>query len=206
MHRMLKLSLCLLALAANLAVGASAQNLLINGDFDSGPGLIDWTWGPGGVVLGADSGSCALSGAADATSGATPSGDFFAMYSEQCIVVDPAITPALHVAATYRTTAPVYARLFLQSFTDAACATFEGYYFGASGTASAAWTAIGGTVTFGPNTRSFHVTADFNPMAAGTPPFTGSFDDIYVGVAPQVFLDGFEAESGSACPWSAVVP
>lgn len=187
------------------ASATSAQNLLANGDFSAASGLADWTWGPGGVVHGADSGSCALSGAADASSGATPSNQFFAMYSTQCIEVDPVVTPTMHVAATYRTTAPVYARLHLQSFTDSACATFEGYYFGASGPTSAAWTAIGGTVTFGANTRSFVVAADFNPVAAGTPPFTGSFDNIYVGVAPQVFVDGFEAESGSACPWSNIV-
>ncbi len=203
-RRQLRFACTLLATLA-AASAAEAQNLLANGDFDAASGLADWTWGPGGVVLGADSGSCALSGAADASSGATPSNQFFAMYSTQCIEVDPLVTPTLHVAATYRTTAPVYARLHLQSFTDSACATFEGYYFGASGPTSAAWTAIGGTVTLGPNTRSFVVAADFNPVAAGTPPFTGSFDDIYVGVAPRLFVDGFEAESGSACPWSNIV-
>lgn len=207
MHRTSKLRLCLFLLTATATVAprVSAQNLLSNGDFDSGAGLTDWTWGPGGAVVGVDSGSCALSGSADASSGATPSGQFFAMYSTQCVAVDPIATPTLHVGALYRTTAPVFARLHLQSFTDSACATFEGYYFAAAAPSSASWTGLGGTVTFGPNTHSFVVAADFNPTAAGAQPFTGSFDRFYVGELPQIFVDGFEPESGSACHWSAVV-
>lgn len=211
MHRRIQLALGL-ALAGligpigyPLASSAAAQNLLNNGSFDSVPGLSDWTSGPGTLALGPDSGSCLLSGAAEATSGATPSGEFFAMYSTQCVAVDPSATPTLHLGAMYRTTAPVYARLFLQSFTDAACASFEGYYTVAFGTSSATWTQIGSAVTFGPNTRSFYVTADFNPVASGSPPFTGTFDRFYLGLEPRIFVDDFEAEAGSACNWSAVV-
>lgn len=205
MHRTSNLRLCFFLLVAAVASRMGAQNLLANGDFDSGAGLSDWTWGPGGAVLAADSGSCALSGSVDASSGTTPSGPFFAMYSAQCVAVDPIATPALHVAALYRTTAPVFARLHLQSFTDSACATFEGYYFAAAAPASATWTGLGGTVTFGPNTHSFVVAADFNPAAAGASPFTGAFDRFYVGELPQIFVDGFGPESGSACHWSAIV-
>lgn len=199
-----------LALLAAVVLGgtapaARAQNLLTNGDFDAGAGLGGWTWGPGALALGDDSGSCLLSDGADATSGQAASSHYFAMYSTQCIAVDPLATPTLHLNAIYRTTAPVWARLALQSFTDADCANFEGYYSGAYGSTSAAWAAIGGPITLAPPTLSFKVTADFNPMNAGQGPFTGSFDRFYVGVLPQILVDGFETESGSACHWSAIV-
>lgn len=201
---------CTLALFATLAfsggaAAARAQNLLANGDFDAGAGLDDWTWGPGTLALEPDSGSCLLSDAALATSAMAASSHYFAMYSTQCIAVDPLATPTLHLAAMYRTTAPVWARLALQSFTDAGCANFESYYSGAYGSTSATWTAIGGPIALAPTTLSFKVTADFNPMNAGQGPFTGSFDRFYVGVEPQIFVDNFEAESGSACHWSAIL-
>jgi hypothetical protein len=194
----------LVTLASSHAAGA--QNLLTNGNFDAGTGLADWTWGPGSLALGADAGSCLLSDSAAATSGPASSNEYFAMYSQQCITVDPTATPVLHVGALYRTTAQVWARVFLQMFTDSGCANFLGYGGGHFGATSANWNAIGGQVPIPPEVHSFHVTADFNPMVAGIPPFTGSFDRFYVGVLPQIFVDGFEAESGSACPWSNSVP
>ena len=194
----------LVALASSHA--AEAQNLLTNGDFDAGAGLADWSWGPGALALGADAGSCLLSDSAAATSGAASGNQYFAMYSGQCIPVDPTVTPVLFLGALYRTTAEVWARLFLQMFTDGACASFHGYGGGHFGATSANWNAVGGLVPIPPEVHSFHVTADFNPMVAGNPPFTGSFDRFYVGVLPQIFVDGFEEESGSACPWSSQVP
>ncbi len=198
---------CAMALLAALATTGSvqAQNLLTNGDFDSGAGLGAWTWGPGSLALGSDSGGCLLSDAADATSTMAASSHYFAMYSTQCIPVDPLATPTLHLSALYRTSAPVSARLFLQSFTDAACADFEAYYDGDYGPMSAGWTAIGGPVSLAPTTQSFVVTADLLAMTVGQGPFTGSFDRFYVGVLPQIFVDGFETESGSACHWSSLV-
>lgn len=205
MSRLQKPLLCLLPLVALFASAAAAQNLLNNGDFDAGAGLGDWTWGPGTLALEPDSASCLLSDAALATSAMAASNHYFAMYSTQCIPVDPVATPVLHLGALYRTTGAVWARTALQSFTDAACASFEGYYTGPYGATSAAWAAIGGPVTLGPATHSVKVTADFNPMLPGTAQFTGSFDRLYLGVLPWIFADGFEPESGSACNWTVAV-
>ena len=96
----------LVALASSHAAGA--QNLLTNGDFDAGTGLGAWTWGPGSLALGADAGSCALSDSAVATSAMAASNQYFAMYSTQCIAVDPTATPELHLGALYRTTGPAF--------------------------------------------------------------------------------------------------
>jgi hypothetical protein len=193
----------IVALASSHAVGA--QNLLTNGDFDAGVGLTDWGPGPGTLALGADAGSCLLSDSAAATSGGASGNQYFAMYSGQCITVDPTATPTLFLGALYRTTAEVWARLFLQMFTDGACASFHGYGGGHFGATSANWSFVGGQVPIPPEVHSFYVLADFNPMVAGNPPFTGAFDRFYVGVQPQIFVDGFEVESGSACRWSSIV-
>lgn len=200
-------TILLCAFATFVAGGATfAQNLLTNSDFDTGVGLDAWTWGPGSLALEGDSGSCLLSDAALATSAMAASNQYFAMYSTQCIPVDGVAIPTLQIGALYRTTAPVWARLFAQTFSDAACTQFLDFSGPVYGSTSAAWTAIGGAVTLDPLTLGVKFTADFNPMAADTPQFTGSFDRFYLGVLPQLLVDGFEAESGSACHWSQVVP
>lgn len=107
---------------------ARPQNLLTNPDFD-GPGGLDFVGvQTGSMVLGADSGSCATSGAIDATSGLSGGGDQgFWITSLQCIVVDPVTTPVMQLAGMYRTTDSVYNRIYLQLFSDTSCSTPTGY-------------------------------------------------------------------------------
>ena len=52
------------------------------------------------------------------------------------------------------------------------------------------------------NAGSMRFWVDFNPQAAGIPQYTAEIDRIYLGDAAEVFVDGYEAEGGSACRWS----
>lgn len=197
----------LLVTAAALATagGAGAQNLLPNPDFDAPDGLAGWQLQTGLMALGADSGSCATSGAVDATSGISGGSQFFYMSSLECIPVDPVSTPTLHLAAMYQTTADIYPRLYLQFFSDSGCATPIGFSAFAFAGTSAAWNGIAGTVAIDANASSVQLHVDGNPANAGEPQFTMRWDRFYVGVEPQILLDGFEFESGSSCHWAPVV-
>jgi len=202
-----KLVLCIFATVAPLAAApAGAQNLLTNGDFDSGLGLDSWNNGTGSWILGDDSGSCLLSDAAQGTSALASTDQFLSLYSTQCISVDPSATPTLQIGALYQTAASVWARLYLQFFSDAGCANHLGWSGFAFGSTSPEWTAVGGPIELDPTAVAVRVWADFNPMVAGIPQFTGALDRFYLGLLPQLLVDSFEAEGGSACHWSAVIP
>ncbi len=190
-----------MALTAPLA----AQNLLTNGDFETALGWAGWAWGTGTWQLGPDSGSCTLSSAADGTSALVTTDHFLSLYGNQCIPVDPTATPVLHVAVMYKTTATVWARVYLQQFSDAACSSYLAWSGTVSGGTSANWTRIMGPITLDSSAASVLVWLDFNPQQAGMGQYTGSIDRLYLGVEPQIFLDDFEDESGSACNWSLIV-
>lgn len=196
-----------LLLAVFLSVcAAQAQNLLSNPDFDAPANLDSWVANTGSALLGADSGSCATSGSADASSGLSGGGNqYFWMTSGQCIVVDPLATPQLHLAAMYRTSADIYSRLYLQYFSDANCGTSIGFSSTVVGATSPAWTRIAGPVAIDANAASIVVHADNLIAVSGGPAFAVQWDRFYLGVIPEIFLDDFEFESGSACHWSAVV-
>lgn len=185
---------------------ARAQNLLTNPDFD-GPGGLDlWAVETGSMVLGADSGSCTTSGAIDATSGLSGGGDqYFWIISQPCILVDPVANPVLQLAAMYRTTATVYSRIYLQMFLDTTCSTPIGFSSSVFGGTAADWSRIAGAVTIDSAALSVLVFADTLPQTSGGPAFTVQWDRFYLGVVPEIFRDGFEFESGSACHWSPVV-
>ncbi len=185
----------------------AGQNLLTNPDFDSGLGMTDWSAETGTGNLGTDSGSCLLSGALDVASGLTGGGDQYSLVkSTQCIPVDPGTTPELYLSAMYKTNANVWARLYARFSTDATCNGFAAWSATAFNGTSATWEFIRGTISVPGNALALEVYADFNPQVGGIPAFTGSWDRFYVGVEPQLFLDGFEAEGGSACHWSIVSP
>ncbi len=197
-----------LALAAGLvsATGMQAQNLLSNPDFDAPDGLVDWQIQTGTMELGADSGSCTTSGAVDATSGLSGGGSqYFLMTSSQCILVDPVTNPLMHLGAMYRTTAAVFARIYLQIFSDTSCSIPIGFSATLFGETSAGWNRLADEITIDANAASVLLFVDGNPQNAGEPQFTMQWDRFYFGVEPQLFLDDFEFESGSACRWSAVV-
>ena len=185
---------------------AQAQNLLTNPDFD-GPGGLDlWTVQTGSMVLGADSGSCTTSGAIDATSGLSGGGDqAFWITSQPCILIDPVVTPVMHLAGMYRTTATVYSRIYLQMFSDTTCSTPVGFSSFVFGGTAPAWSRIAGAVAIDSATVSVLFFAESYPQNAGAPAFTMQWDRFYLGVLPEIFHDDFEFESGSSCRWSSVV-
>ncbi len=199
-----------LMLLAAVVVGATAQpalaqNLLPNADFDSGLGLSDWQNAVGSAVVGPDSGSCVLSGAVDGESAASGGGSqFFHMISD-CLALDGSAHPVAHLGGMYKTTANVWARLYLSQYDAADCnsaATFTSQIFGGT---SAAWTRLSGPVALSANTVAVRFEADFNPAVAGIPQFLASWDRFYLGITPEIFVDDFEFESGSACHWSSIL-
>jgi hypothetical protein len=195
------------AATLGLATAAPAQNLLTtNPDFDAGLGLSDWAPATGSWASGPDSGSCALSDSAAGTSGVSGGGDqFLGINSEQCLPVDPAATPTLYLGALFSTPANVHARLYLTLYSDGACQTHAGFSPTIFATGPLGWTRLLGAVAIPGTVHSVVLASDFNPAEAEQPQYTGSYDRFYVGVAALLFADDFEAESGSACHWSAIV-
>jgi hypothetical protein len=198
------MSLCILA-ELGLAAAASAQNLLTNPDFDDGLGLTLWTTNQGSWVLGADSGSCLLSDSAEGTSADVGGLQIVGMRSAQCIPVDPVATPTLYLGALYKSAANVYARLYVQFFSGGTCATHDSWSATVFASISPNWNSILGPITISPTAGSAKVWAEYVPTSPAEPQYNGSYDRIYLGVLPWTFVDGFEAESGSACHWSSIV-
>ncbi|MEI2811087.1 MAG: hypothetical protein V9F00_13090 [Nocardioides sp.] len=130
----------------------------------------------------------------------------FWITSDQCIPVDPGATPELLLAGMYRTTADVFARIYLQYFSDGACLAPIGFSTTVFGGTSAGWNRIAGVVDTRPRRRLGH---RFRRHHSGHERRAGSSRcsgiAFYLGVEPQIFRDDFEFESGSACHWSAVV-
>ncbi len=192
-------------LAAMLAMGdsASAQNLLDNPDFDAGD--LSWQVQLGTFELVTDSGSCTLSQAVEGASALAGGGsEFFGLTSQTCVTIDGSVVAALEAGGMYRTSADVWSRIYLQYFTDADCLlhqTWSGTVFGGT---SPGWTRISGPVGLTAETRSVRLHLDTIPMTAGEPPFTVEWDRLYLGTVPELFLDGFESEDGSACHWSSI--
>ena len=194
-----------LLVCAAFAAPLAAQNLLTDGDFETALGWSEWSWGTGTWQLGADSGTCTLSSAADGTSALVTTDHFLSLISSQCIPVDPTVTPVLYLGGMYKTTFTVWARFYLQQFSDAACSNHLAWSGLVFGNTSANWTRIMGPITLDPGTAAVKVWIDFNPQVAGMGGYTASVDRLYLGVEPQIFLDDFEDESGSACHWSVIV-
>lgn len=203
-HGKLRLALTILALVASSRT-APAQNLLTNPDFDSPAGLDGWTTHNGSTVLGADSGSCATSGVGDGLSAISGGNEYFWMGSQQCILVDPMVHPELFVAAMYRTTGSVFARIYLQRFSDTDCATGIGFTGMVAGSTSPDWTRIAGSLAIASDTVAVQLMADNNVAVGGAPQFTVQWDRFYLGLTPEIFVDDFEFEGGSACHWLPVV-
>ncbi len=202
----LRTSLLSLLAVLGCAGASSAQNLLtINPDFDSGLGLTSWQTAWGSWVLGADSGSCLLSESAAGTSADSGGTQIIGLVSEQCIPLDPVATPTLFMGALYRSSANVYTRFYLQFFSDGTCTTFDSWSAWAFGSISPNWNSILGAIPIPATALSAKVWNDVIPASASEPQFTASLDRIYLGVLPWIFVDGFEAESGSACHWSSIV-
>lgn len=198
------LAIAILALAAS-ARTAPAQNLLTNPDFDSPAGLDGWTTHSGSTVLGDDSGSCTTSGVVDGLSGISGGEQYFWMSSQQCILVDPGANPEMFLAGMYRTTGNVFARIYLQRFSDSDCSTGIGFTGMIAGDSSPEWNRIAGTLEIASGTVAVRLMADNNVAILGAPVFTVQWDRFYLGLAPEIFLDDFEFESGSSCRWSNVV-
>ncbi|MBZ0089771.1 MAG: hypothetical protein K8H90_05260 [Thermoanaerobaculia bacterium] len=193
--------------ALGLATAAPAQNLLTsNPDFDAGLGLSDWAISTGAWATGPDSGSCALSDSAAGTSGLSGGGSqALAINSDQCVPIDPAVTPTLYLGALFSTPAHVYARLYLTQYSDGACQTHSGFSATLFAEGPSGWSRLLDAVAIPGNVHSVRLSSDFNAVEAGEPQYTGSFDRFYLGAAALLFADDFETESGSACHWSAIV-
>ena len=203
-QRKIRLAIAIFALAAS-ARTAPAQNLLTNPDFDAPAGLDGWTTHSGSTVLGDDSGSCTTSGVVDGLSGISGSEQYFWMSSQQCILVDPGANPEMFLAGKYRTTGNVFARIYLQLFSDTACSAPIGFSSPVFGGTAPSWSRIAGEVAIDGATQSVLFFAETYPQTAGEPAFTVQWDRFYMGILPEIFLDDFEFESGSSCRWSNVV-
>ena len=199
----LRLACTLIAMLASVRT-AMAQNLLANPDFDAGLGLSSWQVGEGSVAAGADSGGCSLSEAMDGTSGLSGGGSQFFQVLSECIPVAAAANPVWNVGGMYKTTADVFARLTLSQYSDIACGTQTGFSETIFAESSASWNRVSGEVHVAANTLAVVLYVDANPAVVGAPQFTVQWDRFYLGLAPEVFRDGFEVESGSACHWSAI--
>lgn len=191
-------------LAASMSVPVSADNWLTNPDFAVELGLSGWNTSTGTFSLGPDSASCALSDSAQALAGNVNGNYFIQWYSTQCIPVDPTSTPILWLGAMVTSSAEVYARLYLSAFSDAECATPNGFSDFAFTTSSPTWSSILDPVTVPVGAASVRLSVDMIPPVNGLPQYTGAFDRFYLGTVPVVFADGFEAE-GSVCAWSSAV-
>lgn len=194
------------ALVLALATPGLGQNLLANSEFDDAQGLASWSTGTGSWVLAGDCASCAQSNSAEGTSETAGGGSqYLSMISEDCVAVDPVATPALYLGASYRTTATIWARTFLQFFTDGACGSFDSYSSSLADGPSATWKALLGALDIPATAGSLRVWVDFIPQEFNTPQYVASVDRIYLGTSARVFLDDFEAEGGSACRWSSAI-
>ncbi|KAB2948826.1 MAG: hypothetical protein F9K18_15440 [Thermoanaerobaculia bacterium] len=198
-------SLPVAALLGALAFGgpAAAQNLLDNPDFDAGS--LSWQLQNGTRQLVADSGSCALSQAVEGTTALSGTLQVFGLVSETCVPVDGSAVAELQAGGMYRTGAETWSRIYLQLFSDAGCLGHLGWSSWVAGGTSAAWTRISGPIALTSDTRSVRLHIDNIPMVAGGPQFTVEWDRLYLGAAPELLVDGFETESGSACRWSTLV-
>lgn len=186
--------------AVALGGPAAAQNLIENPEFDTGSA--GWQIQTGTLEMVPDSGGCLLSQAIEGASASTGSIQYFSFASETCVTVDGSVVDRLEAGGMYRTEAGVWARLYLQLFTDAGCQAHFGWSAVVAGGTAPAWERISGPIALSPETRSVRLHADNNPMAAGEPPFTVEWDRLYLGPVPELFLDGFETEAGSTCRWS----
>jgi len=198
--------LVVLFLAAALFSGRAlvAQNLLGNGEFDLPDGTTDWQNTIGSMQLVEDSGSCTTSDAVLGTSAPAGGGvQFFTLYSDQCIPIDGSVHSGVSVGAMYRTSASVWARIDLQLFDSSDCTGGSSFPNPVFGTTSADWTRISGDLPLFESTRSVQLQVSNNPTTAGVPQFTVEWDRIYLGLAPELLVDGFEIEEGSTCRWSA---
>jgi hypothetical protein len=198
-----RLAISILALAAS-ARTAPAQNLLTNPDFDAPAGLDSWTIHTGSSVLAADSGSCTTSSVVDGLSGISGGQQYFWMSSQQCILVDPVENPEMFVAGMYRTTGNVFARIYLVRFSDTDCGTAIGFSGMIAGATSPEWNRIAGALEIASDTVAVRLMADNNVAVLGAPQFTVQWDRFYLGLPPEIFVDDFEFESGSACHWSSI--
>lgn len=197
-------------LAAALVSGAvaaggpvAAQNLIENPEFDAGSS--GWQTQTGGLGLIADSGGCLLSQAVEATSAWTGALEYTHFSSATCVQVDGSVVDRIEVGGMYRTEAGVWAKLYLQLFTDDACQQHLGWSAVVAGGTAPAWDRISGPIELPAETRSVQLHVDSNPMVAGEPPYTVEWDRLYLGFAPELFVDGFETDAGSACRWSGLL-
>lgn len=192
------------ALFVALTTPGFGQNLLSNPEFDASQGLGSWfTNAIGTWALDADSARCSQSNAALGTSApTTPDYQALSTYATECFEVDPVVTPVLEMGFSYRTTAQVWARGYLQYFSDGACGTHLDWSAGPGGGAAPTWTAVAGAIQILGSAGSVRVWIDFIPQELPMSQFTASIDRIFLGSGAPVYADGFEADSGSACRWS----
>lgn len=179
---------------------AAAQNLIENPEFDAGSA--SWQIQTGTLEVVPDSGGCLLSLAIKGASASTGSMQYFNLSSDTCVGVDGSVVERLEAGGMYRTEAGVWARLYLQLFSDEDCQQHLGWSAVVAGGTAPAWERISGPIALSAETRSVRLHVDNNPMVANEPPFTVEWDRLYLGPVPELFLDGFETEIGSTCRWS----
>lgn len=187
-----------------LAAAVPAENLIVNSEFDAADGLSGWQTDIGSWQLGYDAGTCSGSYSALGTSAVLGIGSqYLRMRQADCLAVDPNATPALYLGATYRTTANVWARLYLQFYSDGDCLSHLGFSDFVFGGTSASFNRIVDLIAIPATAAGMRFWVDFNPKNADEPQFTAEVDRIYLGERAEIFDDGLEAEGGSVCRWSA---
>jgi hypothetical protein len=201
-----------LAFAAAVALLVSdpttAQNLLPNPSFDDGIEFTGWSVGDFGTwTLGDDGASCALSSAAVGQSGPAGGGEpYLSLYGFDCMPIDPVALPDLWLGGLYKTSAPVNFRLYARFYSDTGCANPLEYSDAISGLPTGGWNGLQGSVPVPGTAAAFQLWSDVIPQTSGMPPFAASVDQLYAGPEPPLFVNGFEAESGSVCGWNSSQP
>jgi hypothetical protein len=180
-----------------------AQNLLDNGEFDLNAGLSGWQSSLGSMALVEDSGGCASSDALLGSSAPAGGGlQAFSIVSQQCLPFNGSVHSEVSLGAMYRTTASIWTRLDLAYFSSEDCTGASSFSESVFGSTSATWQRIAGTVAVPATVRSLQLFVSTTPMTTAEPAYTVEWDRIYLGLEPELLVDGFELEGGSTCRWS----
>ena len=195
-----------LALGALLfATGAAAQNLLVNGDFNTLNDATGWAFvGEDFEVSGGDADACfdSYSGI-----GQSPLSGQNLLNVFQCVALPPAATGNLTGSFSYQTfdtglEPPDFVAVGLLYYDATNCSGVPLGGDNSQGGPSVAWSRIEVSVAVPSTARS----VVFGVIGSSDSPDTYfvAFDRAYLGFSPRVFADDYEPEQ--LCRWSSVSP
>ena len=196
-------------LPASFAGRLEAVNALPNGEFDAAGQLDGWGLGFGQFLnwSGEDSTGCVGSGALwGASSPMSVAGDSrrnrFLTWTSVCLQIGPG--EPIHFAMSYRTEATT-TRALLYTFSTPDCSGGPGFYQAAFPAASE-WSRVAWTKANTLNAQSVSLLIEAWNLVADAA-FEVELDRVYLGLEPEIFLDGFESGyENPACRWNAVAP